>query len=316
MNKNDIVVGLSGFTASRDKLIAMNNKGLTMPFFIYTGYPDDMNIRDFEELYGKPYIKGNDNQKLLDAIKESVLNKEEFLVQSEHKQVFKVCDKYFDPSTRKHLTQILLSLKKPNQDFDDELYFTQVRIILESAFRVANKFGLLHDACAAGGKLNLTECSLFLAGEPTKHLKVSCKKRHFPKLIAEAVKNIIFITGAASHTIDPDIKNNLDLKDYRARLNTPYLLYSLSFQIMDILIWFDSYLSENDNYQENKSFWGDDMTEGKITKIENGYGTFLPNNETRTLSVFPKMIQKHGLIEGQKIKVKMEMKPFITDIEI
>ena len=235
-----------------------------------------------------------------------------------------MCDKYFEPSVRKHLTQILLSLKKPSQDFDDELYFTQVRIILEFAFRLANKYGLLHDACAAGGKLNLSECSLFLAGEPTKHLKVSCEKKHFPKIIAESVKNMVFITGAASHTVDPDIKNNLDLLDYRKRINTPYLLYSLTFQLMDILIWFDSYLSENDNYQENKSYWvdesGGEMMQGVVTRIaENGYGTFLPNNEVRTLSIVPKMVQEHGLFEGQKIKVKTKKdgdKTFITEIEI
>ena len=93
---------------------------------------------------------------------------------------------------------------------------------------------------------------------------------------------------------------------------------------MDILIWFDSYLSENDNYQENKSYWvdesGGEMMQGVVTRIaENGYGTFLPNNEVRTLSIVPKMVQEHGLFEGQKIKVKTKKdgdKTFITEIEI
>jgi hypothetical protein len=321
-NKVDTVTGLSGLAASRDRLIELNQEGIYLPYFIFTGQPDYMDNDTFKESYGKYYIKGIDNQNLFDKIKDCVEKKEEYLIHRDYKRVFDFCNKHFDVETKKTLTNILQSIRKPQSSFSDELYFTQLRVVLERLFRLANKIGWLHDKCLLGGKVNLTESSLFLAGENTKHLNVYCTVKHFPKIIAEGVKNILFVTGAASHTSDPDFKNNLDLQAYRQLIKSPYLLYSLAYQLLDTMIWFDEYLKEKSDYSLNVSYWVEekmsDLVIGKVTRIaDNGYGTFLPNNDFKTLSILPSLVNEHKLIEGQDIKVSTKkdgVKTLITEI--
>src|SRR5690606_3365139 len=110
------------------------------------------------------------------------------------------------------------------------------------------------DACiSVQGKVNLTESSLFLAGEETKHLKVKSQKKHFPKIIASQVKDILFTTGGNAHTVDTALERNDELMQYRKILRTPNLLFSLTFQLLDIIIWFNEYLKINSDIESNKS---------------------------------------------------------------
>ena len=236
---------------------------------------------------------------------------------TKYKKVFDICEKHFNPEIKKNLIKILLSVKNPTQTFDDELYFTQIRIILESLFRIANKAGLLHDKCIDNsGKVNLTEASLFLSGLPTNHLNVSCATAHFTKIISDTVKNILFITGAASHTTDPDIKKNVNIQEYRKIVNTPYLLYSLCFQLIDLIIWFDDYLKTNNDPLKNKSLWIEivsakegDWISGTVLRIaENGYGTFQPDDGSGAITIPPQMITDNNLKEKQQIKIIIEIK--------
>lgn len=255
LTQGDVVTNLKGLRASRDRLIAINESGLYLPYFIFTGQPDYTSNEDFRDSFGEFYVKARDNQKLFDDIKEKVTNSEVYVIQSSYPDVFRICDEYFDASVKKTLTEILVGIKNPKAVFNDGVYFTQVRLILESLFRVANKKGLLHDACLPNGKVNLTESSLFLSGLETKYLKVKCTVPHFSKIIADNVKNILFVTGAASHTNEPGVDNKRNFQAHKRMVNTPYLLYGLTFQLMDILVWFDSYLMTKGDIEQNKSLW-------------------------------------------------------------
>ena len=310
--KDDTVISLDGLRASRDRLIELNNK-VDLPYFIFTGQPDYQTNEVFKESYGDFYIKGEDNEKLIEELIKRIDNKEDYILQNEYRRVFEVCsEKYIGTESKKHLIKILASIRKPNEVFDDELYFTQIRIILELMFRAANKWGLLHNACILNGKVNLSESSLFLAGKETLHLNVRCSISHFPKLIADSVQSILFITGAASHTTDPGIKNNIDLLAYRKIVQTPYLLYGLTFRLMDVLIWFKEYVDLNPKIEDNKKNWintesiihNSDWIFGSIITIaENGYGTFKPDSDSRTISIIPKMISDYSFKENDKVKV-------------
>jgi hypothetical protein len=179
--------------------------------------------------------------------------------------------------------------------------------MLESMFRKANEIGLLHDKCIPGGKVNLTESGLFLSGEPTMHLKVQCSIAHFSKMVTSSVQSIINVTGAASHTTTADTKNNVNLQEYRKTVNSPYLLYSLTFQLMDVLIWFKNYMDANTDVAKNKSLWLDSGNKGIVSKELNGYGTFQPDNGGNTLSITPRMMTDNGLSVGDKIEVETKI---------
>nr|WP_199156034.1 hypothetical protein [Pedobacter sp. ASV2] len=315
LDKDDQVTNLQGLRVIRDFLNEFNANNY-LPYFIFTGQPDYQNNEVFKQSYGDFFTKGRDEQSLINKIKDCVLKKDEYIIQKRYSKVFEAIDCLLDKEIHRYLTDLLVSIHHQQDDIDDKLHFTQIRIILESLFRVANKVGLLHNKCIIEGKVNLTEASLFLAGEETKYIGVKSAKPHFPKLISNAVKDILFITGAASHTADPETDKNINLHEYRSQLKTPYLLFSLTFQLFDIIIWFNEYLKANNDYVKNVAQWRDlqldlssNFIAGIVSRIaENGYGTFLPENDTKTLSIIPQKIREFSLVEGQKISVQTEKK--------
>lgn len=232
-----------------------------LPWFILSGQPsftkDKNPFADFfkdNKVYDK--LSDNDLEHLWKEIKLEADNQIDTQIRHEYKEVFDVCtDKYVGVECQKPLMQILKSMKTSVEVFDDELYFTQIRIVLEWMFRASNRLGLLHDACIPDGKVNLSESCKFLSGADSKHFNVNCSVGHFPKIIAGNIYTIINITGAASHTTEADTKNNINLSEYRKTINTPYLLYSLTFQLLDVLIWFKKYADQNSDAEQNKLLW-------------------------------------------------------------
>lgn len=283
LNKDDQKTGLDGLRTIRDYLIELNANDY-LPNFIFTGQPDYQTNELFRESFGEFFTKGRDEQLLLDKVKDAVLKKDEYVIHRNHKRVFEGVKNLLNNELHAYLTDLLISQNKQINSIDDKLHFTQLRIILEHLFRAANKSGLLHDKCILGGKVNLTESSFFLAGEDTKYAGVKNDIPHFPRLIANAVKDIIFITGAASHTSDPEIEKNINLQEYRSQVRTPYLLYSLTFRMLDIIVWFDYYLKINSNYSKNVAQWRElaaGIYEGRIEQDKDGdyhCGEFMLNN--------------------------------------
>jgi len=159
---------------------------------------------------------------------------------------------------------------------------------------------------------------LFLAGSFTKHLNVYCEKAHLPVSLSLSLKNIILTCGAASHSSSTNKdKFIIDFQEYIKQINTPYLLFSFTFQICDVLIWFDNYVTINNNYEENISLWREIM-EGKITKVENDYGTFIPKETPKlALSIIPSLMKSSKLKLNDKLKVitqKTGLKTHIVEI--
>jgi len=268
-NRNDNKLGLAGLSASRDRLIELNNQGFYLPYFIYTGDPDYMEKEWFIESYGEYYIKGVDNQRLFDDIKESVHKKEEYQIQREYDNVFRICKKLFDKETEIALIQILLGIK--NRDIQESLYFIQLRKILAKLLRVAHNKGLLHDACQPNGNINLSESIRFMTGHQTKYLKVYSAKKHFPEIIENSVGEILSICGEDAHPENPESSKGKNLTEYRKQVFSPYLFYALTYKLLDVLIWFDNYLLENPDFEKNKSLWREnESNEGIIEKDENG----------------------------------------------
>ncbi|CAL2086978.1 conserved protein of unknown function [Tenacibaculum sp. 190524A02b] len=300
----------------------------TFPYFILSGQSNFTEVSNpiIEAFKLRCYNKKNseDVKELLINIKKEADAQVDLQIKHENQQLFDILKNYPD-SARDTFISIFKGLKGINNQFDDQLYFTQLRIILETMFRMANAYGLLHDKCVQvnGNKVNLSESSLFLSGYDTKHLKVSCSVTHFPKIIADNVKNIIDITGAASHTTVVDVTKNIHIQAYRNAIKTPYLLYSLALQLMDTLIWFDDYIKVNSDIATNKSHWQDIMYNANGNKYEigklqniarNGWGTILINGGLESISVFKDDITRLSLKVGDQIKFTIKASSIAKDI--
>ena len=71
------------------------------------------------------------------------------------------------------------------------------------------------------------------------------------------VKELIFITGAASHSSGDSTKNTYDMKTHKNQVNSPYLFYACTFNLLDIMLWTAKYIEENSDIENNRSFWID-----------------------------------------------------------
>ncbi|WP_047549094.1 hypothetical protein [Psychroserpens sp. Hel_I_66] len=304
-----------GLGASIGKLNELKGKKV-FPHFVLSGqssFTDEQNdILEANDLRCYNKKEPEDVKELLETIKSEADIQTDLQIKHENQSLFEVLKDYPD-SARDTFISIFKGLKGFDNQFDDQLYFTQLRIILETIFRRANAFGLLHDKCVqvSGGKVNLYESYLFLSGLDTNHFKVNCSFTHFPKLIANNVKTIIHTTGAASHTSVVDITENIHIQAYRKGVNTTYLLYSLALQLMDVLIWFDGYSKTNSDIAKNKSYWQDleydaEGNKFEISEIErvapNGWASVLLNNKTKSISVYKGDVANLNLSAGDKIK--------------
>lgn len=264
------------------------------PWFVFSGQANvtkkesDIQIMLAEEDCHREYadiiyIKSEHNDKLIKDIKEAVCSKPKWQVRNAVRVKYQMTLSSFDligNTGKEALFDILMAIEG-HKEITYQVYYTPLRIVVESIFRHANKIGLLHDKCIdEKGKVNLTESSLFMAGKPTKHKGIYCDIAHFPKIIADNVKSLLEITGGASHTAEPDEKELVNLQAYWEQVNTPYLLYSLTFMLCDILIWYKEYADRNSNNTTNKSHWreiaqSDTQLTGKITSIAKSGLAFL-----------------------------------------
>lgn len=314
-NENSETVNKKGLGASIAKIHELKSKKV-FPFFVLSGQPTftekENDILEANNL--KCYNKKNpeDVKELLYDIMAEAEMQIDLQIKHENQLLFEILQNYPD-TARNTFISIFKGLKGLNNQFDDQLYFTQLRIVLETMFRMANACGFLHDKCVQvnGNQVNLTESYLFLSGLDTNHFKVNCSITHFPKLIANNVKNIIHTTGAASHTSVVDITENIHMQAYRKDINTSYLLYSLALQLMDTLIWFDKYSKANSDIAKNKSYWqdidedqyGNKFETNVITNIAgSGWGTVFINNGTKKIGVHKDEITRLNLSVGDSIK--------------
>lgn len=173
---------------------------------------------------------------------------------------------------------------------------------------------MIHNKCIERDKVNLTACSLFMAGLDNNRLMVRNNQPHFPKLIAEQVHGILDVTNAFSHTEGEDKEvSKMRLEEHRRTVASPYLLYSLTFQLMDVLLWFKAYSDANPNSEVNKTQWLDispivengNQVPGRVTRLhpEKKFGEFTADSDSTTAFLPPDLVSKHGLTKGMCIAV-------------
>mgnify|MGYP003662864856 CR=1 FL=1 len=305
----------AGLGSALKKINELINKK-AFPYFVLSGQTHFTEVTNpiLEAFQIRCYNKKNpdDVKELLERIKTEADSQIDLQIKHENHLLFEILENYPDEA-RDTFMSILKGIKGLDIGFADNLYFTPLRKILETLFRRANAVGILHDNCVqmGGDKVNLTESCLFLSGYDTMHLKVNCSVTHFPKIIANNVKSIIHTTGAASHTSIVDVTQNIHIQAYRKEVNTPYLLYSLAFQLMDVLIWFEGYVKSNSDVATNKSYWQDieydrDGNKIEISEIEkiasNGWASVSINNGTQSISIYKGDVTRHGLKVNDKIE--------------
>jgi cold shock CspA family protein len=163
--------------------------------------------------------------------------------------------------------------------------------------------------------VSLNEASKFLAGKSPggtfflekayQHLE----ETHLPKQIAFYLRSILSVTQAGSH------RSEIDL--FVKSIKTSYLLKSVFFQLLDVLVWFKIYVDSNPTTQnwsmvENNSGSDtaalDTILSGVVINlnIQKGFAFFQPNTGGENIFIPPHLVTNYLLVNDKPVEVEVE----------
>ena len=218
-----------------------------LPWFILSGqlsFTKEKNryADGFKE--NEVYDKLNDDhlEKLWFDIKEGARNHIETQLRIKYQRVFEVCtEKYLGPDATKDLLAIL-KIENLGKAFQDpKLYFNPLRKVMEDLFIACNKYGFMPDVFIKPHAA-LNESSKFLSGGIEKGYQLETSL--FPKVVSNHVRSILSVCQPAAH------RSHID--SFIASVNSPYLLLSVTYQLLDVLLWFKTCIDNNLDVESNK----------------------------------------------------------------
>ncbi|WP_299385811.1 hypothetical protein [uncultured Lacinutrix sp.] len=232
LNKESETTNLKGLRASRDFLIEYN-KDNVLPYFIYTGQPDYQKNSDFEDSYGRFYIKGIDNEKLLEDIKKKADKSPKTQVRLNFSEVFVPFENGIIDKKHEHLLLDIL-INYQNKNYLKKNVNVQ-RDLLEAIFKALNNpipF-ITNDFFEERlkGKPNLENCVKFIEGKRRINRLEYSNDKTIEKTIQSAFRILKESTSELSHLSDDAV------------VKYPFL--SNTFLLLQILIWLPEFAKEH-----------------------------------------------------------------------
>ncbi|MBQ6204839.1 MAG: hypothetical protein IJK46_12180 [Prevotella sp.] len=262
-----------GVTGLREAVTHINQISLShkIPYFISTGQPDLMGNETFEQAFGKYYIKEQDDQRLIEDIKEIASKSTRFQVKNKYSDAIEVLET-IDEWCCEKILDILEAMHFPEKKIDPLLYYNPLRQTLEYIFRKANKTSIIPDEFIGKTKddVNLNQCVQFLSGGNADWIGIrfgGAKESIVPVHIKNMMFQVLNLGNINSHsrTLNDDEQKKLGSYFKENVCNSLYLIYSLALQICEIAVFMGKYISAHMDSAENKRQC---KTFGTIEKIE------------------------------------------------
>jgi len=292
---------------AKERLLQLKKK---FEIFVLTGQAEAYADTTFKKAFTKIYKKGSDVEidRLFVDLKSAAAMQEDTQIRHSYKRVFDVCsEKYIGELAG----QDILNLLKVNDEADIDGHLNTVRKIIEDLFLAFNKFNLL-PAEFVGPVVALNESSKFLAGKDKdgvlliekgyRHLE----ETHLPKQIAFYLRSILSMTQGGSHRSDIDL--------HTKSLKTPFLLKSVIFQLLDVLVWFKMYVDSSpktENWVKSGAGASEPIAglqRGKVINInpQKGFAFFKPDVIGDNIFIPPHLVTLHRLSEDMPIQAEVE----------
>lgn len=254
-NDNE-TASLTGLGKAKQRLDELSIRR-AIPYFISTGQPDLISDKNFKDLFGDYYIKGNDDVKLVDDMLKAIENSDSQQVKTIYKDVFEGLDKmgvrsYVEPILMHILLPLHYPAKEPN--FKPADHYNQLRKLLEYLFRACNKVGLVPDQCMTDGKVNLNQCSLYLAGKDAEKSGVRYGEkgeRIVPDYVESIIRAILEFGNIHSHTDELEDEDNHKIESIFRTAQSRFIIFGLTLQICEVIIWFSEYIAKHDDKEVN-----------------------------------------------------------------
>lgn len=320
----DEKAGLKGLHNSIKKINSLSERK-KIPYFIFSGYIDQDAHASAREMIADEniFIKSKDNKALFQAIKVAADEQEITQLKHKHPNAFSLCNNnYIGSKEFERVLQLVKDIENSENITNQQDALSPMRKILEAIFKKLHSIGLLPDEIQ-NGKGAINGASIFLAGYNKEYIY---KEELIHPVIAESIRHLISLTQDASHNEG----NKLHADTYLTNTANTYLYQSLCFSVLEVLDYLKPFIDNNSDKVKNQSKWEVIQTsmvvsgswiKGVITRIaENGYGTFQPDNGSRSLSIVPNKVKEYALIDSQNIEVTTQLsncgtKTYIKEIK-
>lgn len=253
---------LDAFQAA-NKLLAQLSNQRHLPSFILSGQTDYEDNGTFKGLFGRHYRKSSptDVSELWQEIKRQADEAPLTHLRHRYSDAFAAFSReHLSEEASKHLLDTLAFIHDPHAVGDGEAYFNRLRKVMEAFCGAAKRRGLLPNECFKDGKPVLAWISRYLSGmvvskEAGAARTFKMSQYWFPSRLADSFYAILKVTNSASHLASEQQAARDLLAQTKPYLNTPYLLVSLTYQLLDLLIWYRAYATAHSDRAANGATW-------------------------------------------------------------
>lgn len=213
-----------------------------------------------EEMY---YDKIADTDKLFDDIKRIVSNWDDYMIQMMYQDVFSIIDKNEClKETKVTLIEILSALHFPQKyDFRKNLYYNQLRQVLENVFRWCHHNGLLPNECIDKGQVNIWESYNYLSGKRMINLEIRYGEQGesvLPILLDKQLQQLIYLCNEFSHSKKQNSEYEkcksiqISMREFIENQKSPRSLFALTLVVLDTINFLRDFLDKH-SMEENLS---------------------------------------------------------------
>jgi len=303
---------------ARKDLDQWKGANIHIPYVINTGFDEGETRNRRGE---RRYLKGNEKE-LYAELKALVDQSNEQALRDRYADVFSTLRApYMDPAADPLFMDALRFVDRGDRSGSDRLFMNPLRQVVEHLFYAIHRQGMLPDLLVKP-RINQRLSALFLRGERVLHpsrtsatVALQCDRPLMPRIVADELDNILRVTSESSHA-DETAEDSNYTSDNREALHehgvTRYLLSTIVFQLMDVIVWFKRFAETNPDTAANRS-WLHEEAVGPD-------GNSLPAGETKELSrlmvkkredkpfahagdgfIKKDLIQKHALQDGDLV---------------
>lgn len=281
-----------------------------IPYYVLTAQGDLVGDEDFAYSVGKDKVfykySSEDVERLLKQIEDDSIHNSRLQTRVFYHEALDILG-----SVNSEASEILLDIlealhnPKDNSKFNPLLYYNQLRQILESIFTEANKYQIIPNECFKNDKVNIDQCYRYLVGNDCEVFEVrygNPGESVVPKHIADMLSMILYLGNIKSHYSKLTDRDNQKLNDYFEHDvgKSHYVIYSLTFQVCEFLIWMNDYIKKNQNIINNSQKCKKlNYPKGIVEVIEGNTDFYHIGNK---YCIEAKIVEKVGLA-GRSVKV-------------
>lgn len=318
IDEHSPIEDIDHLTEARRDLDQWKGANIHIPYVINTGFDEGSTRQRRDE---RRYLKGNEKE-LYAELKVLVDRSNEQALRDRYKDVFTVLrNPYLDPLAEPLFMNALLFVERGDKSGGDRLFMNQLRQVIEHLFFAVHRQGMLPDVLAKP-RINQRLSALYLRGErvlypsrSTAKVALQCDRKPMPKIIADALDNILRVTSESSHA-DETIEDTNYMFDSREALQehgvTPYLLSTIVFQLMDVLVWFKRIADANPDPKANRTWSYEEAvgpdgapisadTTKELSRVVVKKRDDKPFAHAGDAFIKKELIHQHGLVDGDLI---------------